>query len=356
MLSTNAELVITIPSHQLHVRADIQRVPLMVLTLDIYKQPTIPFLWKRRAFSQLWWQMLARLVGHARLGYASLPPVPIPECAVPIAPFRLDSHAALTLNWLHTIDARYNRLLDGITVAWLDDGSIPCPTVECSSIELEGNSIEISTVELKGYLAVISQQPISVVCRWVFIPRAVIDTLLRGTIQGVLSLQTLDMRIVFLMRYDRDLQDIISSVAINAPQIVTDHLPPFDQIWWEVHSLMAGFPQKSENNEQKPQPLDPPITIAQDIIPTCDFRRELFLDGPGWLLSGATALHSIVLDMLDQRDHLIENLTILLDGQPLMEGRDFSIATIDAFSNLQHNDPADICLRMITIPSRVFVQ
>ena len=67
------EVVVELPQQGLRVRAEVTKVPLMVLGRVAEQQPEISAELKRRAFAEVWWPMRARFIGHARLGYATVP-------------------------------------------------------------------------------------------------------------------------------------------------------------------------------------------------------------------------------------------------------------------------------------------
>jgi len=197
---------------------------------------------------------------------------------------------------------------------------------------------------------------LSTALRWAFLTDAQLDTLLPGRDQGVLFVSTTDGRVVAAMRWDKSAGRVVSLDVIVPPEPVEGDLEPFSSVWWGGISNAANFPKKTENNEQyigsAPMPHD-----AQEIVRSVDFKRELFLDGPGWLLSGAPSLKSLVVDLLDPRgqDQAGDPFpaTVTVDGTALTAGQDFGTTTVVSYSDIRQGTLSQVALRLLWIPAHV---
>ncbi len=341
------EVVVELPQQGLRVKAEVTKVPLMVLGRAAEQQPEISAQLKRRAFAEVWWPMRARFVGHARLGYATMP-----FGLLPVRPFgkALDPDAAHRLSWHSRVDLRSNRWLRGLSIAWLDDASVEVPLLRLLPIDPPGEPVELGVLTIRGFATAVSSMPLSVVCRWAFISAEDLRRLI-GESQGVLGLQTEDVRLFALLRWDVGAERVIAVEFLEQP-VLPETLPEFSSVWWEVWSYQAGFPQKTHNNEQRLSPPPEPV-VAQDVVQTVDFRRELFLDGPGWLLDGAPSLYSLVLDLLEESVQEDFAVQVWLDGRALERGRDFGAATVRACVDISTGELSPICLRFVWIPAAV---
>lgn len=341
------EVVLELPQQELRVRAEVAKVPLIVLGRVAEQQPTISTELKRRAFAEVWWPMRARFIGHARLGYATMP-----FGRLPVHPLgkALDPDAAHRLSWRSRVDFRSNRWLRGLSIAWLDDASVEVPVLRLLPIDPPGEPVEVGVLTIRGFATAVSSVPLSVVCRWAFVSAEQLRHLM-GEFQGVLEVQTEDVRLLALLRWDAGAERVIAVELLEQP-VLPEALPEFSSVWWEVWSYQAGFPQKTHNNEQRPtQPPEP--AVAQDVVQTVDFRRELFLDGPGWLLDGAPPLYSLVLDLLEESAEEDFAVRVWLNGGALERGRDFGAATVRACADIATGEPSPICLRFVWIPAAV---
>jgi hypothetical protein len=341
------EVVVELPQQGLRVRAEVTKVPLMVLGRVAEQQPEISAELKRRAFAEVWWPMRARFIGHARLGYATMP-----FGRLPVRPSgkALDPDAAHCLSWRSRVDVRSNHWLRGLSIAWLDDASVELPVLRVLPIDPPGEPIEVGVLTISGFATAVSSVPLSVVCRWAFVPAEQLRYRV-GESQGVLGIQTEDLRLFALVRWDAGAGRVIAAELLEQP-VLPETLPEFSSVWWEVWSYQAGFPQKTHNNEQRPsQPPEP--AVAQDVVRTVDFRRELFLDGPGWLLDGAPSLYSLVVDLLEESVEEDFVVRAWLGGSELERGRDFGAATVRACADISTGELSPICLRFVWIPAAV---
>jgi|YNPMSStandDraft_1061717.scaffolds.fasta_scaffold27133_2 hypothetical protein len=341
------EVVVELPQQGLRVRAEVTKVPLMVLGRVAEQQPEISAELKRRAFAEVWWPMRARFIGHARLGYATMP-----FGRLPVRPSgkALDPDAAHRLSWRSRVDVRSNHWLRGLSIAWLDDASVELPVLRVLPIDPPGEPIEVGVLTISGFATAVSSVPLSVVCRWAFVPAEQLRYRV-GESQGVLGIQTEDLRLFALVRWDAGAERVIAAELLEQP-VLPETLPEFSSVWWEVWSYQAGFPQKTHNNEQRPsQPPEP--AVAQDVVRTVDFRRELFLDGPGWLLDGAPSLYSLVVDLLEESVEEDFVVRAWLGGRELERGRDFGAATVRACADISTGELSPICLRFVWIPAAV---
>jgi hypothetical protein len=102
------------------------------------------------------------------------------------------------------------------------------------------------------------------------------------------------------------------------------------------------------------------VPDAQSVVQLASFKREVFLDGPGWLVSPTRTRKSLALAMLDDRGSDQEgdtfNADLTLDGDPLQPGDDFLTYTSVAYSDLAQATLSDICLRTILVPAVRFMQ
>jgi len=133
---------IEMPNQQLQVDATVQRSPLVVLDQSVVSNPPAAKGLQSEALSDVWWSFRFRHVGHARLGYGSLPPAPLAEIAAGAAPYLLDPEGALDLSFDARFDAKGHRFLGGLFLAWIEDRSaFPASQLDVTPLEPPGSRI-----------------------------------------------------------------------------------------------------------------------------------------------------------------------------------------------------------------------
>ncbi len=349
-------LSISLPDQQVQVSTTVLRNPLTVLDMTVQQEPPAAKGLQPDALSQVWWAFRFRHEGHARLGYASLPTPPLAGVGATTAPYNMDPAGAHDLSFESRFDAKGSRLLGGLSIAWIDDGSQPAPQVTVTPLEPAGSAINVPVRDIPGYRSAVTDVPLTTVVRWAFVSDQQLDALLPNQNQGVILLSAGAGRVVATARWDKTPGTVISLDVISPPEMPQGDLPDFTAIWWDGISYMADFPKKTENNEQSP--LVPPMPHdAQEIVRTCDFKRELFLDGPGWLLSGAPALKSLIVDLLDNRGQDQQGATfpatVTVDGNPLTAGEGYGTRTNVSYSDIQQGTMSGIAVRVLWIPAHI---
>lgn len=297
-----------------------------------------------------WWLTRTRLGRGVYLNFNAFP-VTIPSYIT-----QIQNDEACRSEWVLTNlfkqgwDVKPSTPVQSLALWWVDSSVSTSPGTTTATIGSQSVQVDICTMQ--GFDSVTSQNPAGSVIRAIFIPYLMIQQVSPSNpVNITVAIPSKGSAQIAFNTQNRQI------VAASFPSF--NHAPYLDALqmgWFQMKS--SHFPTGSENNEPSGGGTGPTMAAYIDttnlqVYGAYDkwIGRELFLDGPGYVISGSPTLKSVVIWWLEevQDANNVSSLTISItdssSGQPLNHALLYT-----ASSNQIKSPLGKLIWRMIQIP------